>query len=62
MDESYVDEAQLKNEADEKEAEEKADQDHPLTDKEKEELGLLQEVIAEKPAEPEQEVEEIVEK
>ena len=62
LDESYVDEAQLKNEADEKEAEENADEDHPLTDKEKEELGLLQEVIAEKPAEPEQEVEEIVEK
>ena len=62
LDESYVDEAQLKNEADEKAAEEKADDDHPLTDDEKKELGLLQEVMDDKPAEPEQEVEEIVEK
>ena len=54
LDESYTDEAKILNEEVEKELEEKADEDHPLSDTEKEELGLLQEVIEEKPANPDE--------
>ena len=52
LDDSYQDESKMLNEEKEKIAEEKADEDHPLTDEEKQELGLLQEVIDEKPVEP----------
>ena len=59
LDESYTDEAKILNEEVEKELEEKADEDHPLSDTEKEELGLLQEVIEEKPVEPTEEKNEL---